>query len=122
MKPREKKPATVFRIIDRATGKARGSYSRAYCDEYDFDSVQRARTANCHGMFNDHEKYAIAEYKVTYELINPESDTADDCPQKPELTGDELRFSQYVGKMISASFREAFGRGGPALDNGKEEV
>lgn len=73
MKPKEKKPETVFRIIDRNSGEAVGSYSRAYCDEYDFSSVSEARNANCHGMFEDKEKYKIAKYKVTYTLIE------DDC-------------------------------------------
>lgn len=73
MKPKEKKPETVFRIINRNTGEAQGSYSRAYCDEYDFDSVSEARNANCHGMFLDQNQYKIAKYKVTYELIE------DDC-------------------------------------------
>lgn len=72
MKPREKKPEIVFRIIDRKTGEVTGSYSRAYCNEYDFESDERARSANVHGIFKDKEKYAIAQYKVTYELINPD--------------------------------------------------
>ncbi len=69
MKPKEKKPEIVFRIIDNETGEAKGSYSRAYCDEFDFNSVEEARTANIHGAFEDKEKYRIAKYKVTYELI-----------------------------------------------------
>ena len=69
MKPKEKKPETVFRIISNSTGESVGSYSRAYCDEYDFNSVSDARTANCHGMFEDKEKYSISKYRVTYELI-----------------------------------------------------
>lgn len=69
MKPHEKKPQEVYRIIDRKTGKAVGSYSRAYCDEYDFESAEEARSANCHGLFEDREKYSIAKYRVTYELI-----------------------------------------------------
>ena len=69
MKPREKKPKTVYRIIDRKTGEPVGSYSRAYCHEYDFESAEEARTANCHGMFEDRKKYKIAKYKVTYELV-----------------------------------------------------
>lgn len=73
MEPREKKPETVFRIIDIETGNAVGSYSRAFCDEYDFTSAQEARTANCHGMFEDRRKYKIAKYRVTYELLE------DDC-------------------------------------------
>lgn len=69
MKLRAKKPETVFRIIDRESNEAVGSYSRAYCDEYDFKSVDEARNANCHGMFKNTDKYKIAKYRVTYELI-----------------------------------------------------
>ena len=70
MKPREKKPEMIFRIIDRTTGDAMGSYSRAYCNEYDFYSSDEARNANCHGIFQDVGKYKIAKYMVTYTLIN----------------------------------------------------
>ena len=69
MKPREKKPDIVYRIIRRKTGEAVGSYSRAYCDEYDFYSKEEARAANCHDMFKDRRIYKIAKYKVTYELL-----------------------------------------------------
>lgn len=72
MKPREKKPETVYRIINKITGEAEGSYSRACCDEYDFRSPEEARGANCHGIFEDTEKYDIAKYRVTYELIEDE--------------------------------------------------
>jgi hypothetical protein len=74
MKPAEKKPETIFRIIDRKTGETVGSYSRAYCDEYDFASISGARNANCHGAFLDKSKYSIAKYRVTYELIEAECD------------------------------------------------
>jgi hypothetical protein len=74
MKPREKKPEIVFRIIDRADGKPMGSYSRACCNEYDFTSPTSARHANCHGMFQNKEKYSIAKYKVTYTLIEEDVD------------------------------------------------
>ncbi len=73
MKPKEKKPETVFRIIDKNNGIAVGSYTRACCDEYDFYDVWSARNSNCHGMFKDKAKYKIAKYKVTYTLIE------DDC-------------------------------------------
>ncbi len=72
MKPKEKKPEIVFRIIDNETGEATGSYSRSYGDEFDFKSESEARNANCHGMFKDKDKYSIAKYKVTYELIEDE--------------------------------------------------
>ncbi len=70
MKPREKKSETVFRIIDRASGEPQGVYSRACCDEYDFESPSRARSSNIHGTYENREKYAIAKYKVTYDLID----------------------------------------------------
>lgn len=76
MKPKEDKPEIVYRIINRQTGIAQGSYSRAYCDEYDFNSISAARNANCHGLFLD-DKYKIAKYRVTYELIE------DDVEEKP---------------------------------------
>jgi len=80
MKPREMKPETVYRIVQRGekgfgkAGEHVGSYSRACCDEYDFGSVYSARNANVHGEFEDEKKYAIAKYRVTYELLDP------DCP------------------------------------------
>ena len=74
MKPKEEKPKIVHRIIDRQTGKAQGSYSRACHDEFDFASASEARHANCHGMFEDKEKYAIAKYEVTYTLLNENCD------------------------------------------------
>lgn len=69
MKPKENKPETVFRIISKETGETVGSYSRAYCDEYDFKSIDEARNANCSGIFKNTDKYKINKYKVTYELI-----------------------------------------------------
>lgn len=69
MKPGEKIPEIVYLIIDRVTEEPQGSYSRAYCDEYYFSSPEKARNANCHGMFLDRAKYKIAEYRVTYTLI-----------------------------------------------------
>ena len=74
MKPLEKKPETVFRIIDNVTGEPVGCYSRAYCDEYDFRSVAEARNANSHGIFKNKEKYRIAKYKVTYTLIEEDTE------------------------------------------------
>ena len=74
MKPAEKKPEIVYRIIERRTGEPVGSYSRAYCDEYDFRSVEEARRANVHGIFEDKAQYAIAKYRVTYELLEPDAD------------------------------------------------
>lgn len=73
MKPKEVKPEIVYRIIDE-DGYLTGSYSRAYCHEYDFNSIEEARNANCHGIFKNKEKYKIAKYKVIYELIEESCD------------------------------------------------
>ena len=78
MKPKEKKPEVVCRIINRETGDAVGSYSRAYRDKYDFKSAYEARLANCHGKFTDEKKYKIAKYKVSYELIEDDCDIEED--------------------------------------------
>lgn len=67
VKPKEQKPAIVYRIIDRTTGEVMGSYSRAYCEEYDFESPAQARNSNV--LFQDRARYAIAQYRVTYELL-----------------------------------------------------
>ncbi len=74
MKPTEKKPAIIYRIINRDSGSAVGSYSRSCHDEFDFRTPEEARNANCHGTFKDGEKYAIAKYRVAYELIDPDCD------------------------------------------------
>ena len=66
-------PKTVFRIIDRKTEEHQGVYSRAYHDEYDFNSAEEARNSNCHGIYQDKGKYKISKYRVVYELIE------DDC-------------------------------------------
>ena len=74
MKPKEKKPEIVYCIINRETGKAKGSYSRGYCDEFDFSSVGKARHANCRGVFENKGKFAIAKYRVTYTLLDEDCD------------------------------------------------
>lgn len=64
---------TVYKIHDRETGVIQGVYSRYCRDETEFSSVSRARSANCHDVYEDKEKFKISKYKVTYELIE------DDC-------------------------------------------
>ena len=59
----------IFRILDRKTDEPQGVYGRDYRDEYDFDSADDARDANCHGIYQNKEKFKIAKYRVTYELI-----------------------------------------------------
>lgn len=78
MKPKERKPEIVYRIICRNTGREQGSYSRACCDEYDFGSPEDARTANCHGIFEDKVEFAIAKYEVTYTLLDGDCDAIEE--------------------------------------------
>lgn len=102
MKPAEKKPARVFRIINRANGQAVGSYSRTYCDEYDFNSVREARTANYHGEFEKKKKYSIAEYEVTYKLINPDCDKEEpDSVQQKQKQDDDEAIEKLVADGVS---------------------
>jgi len=69
---------TVFRIIDKGTQEVVPSYNRSYHDKFDFASVGEARTANCHGMFKNKDKFAINEYRVTYTLVNRDVDANED--------------------------------------------
>ena len=78
MKPREKKPDIVYRVISRASGEACGAYSRAYCDEFDFTSPSEARSSMFSGEYQDKSRFKIAKYRVTYELIE------DDCDVPPK--------------------------------------
>lgn len=73
-KPRSERPRTVFRIIDRKTGRVEGVQSPARHEEYDFDSPSSARRANCHGIHSDPRKFKIAKYRVTYTLIEDDVD------------------------------------------------
>lgn len=103
MKPQEKKPETVFRIISSRTGKPVGSYSRACCDEYDFRSISEARNANFSGTFNDKLEYKVAKYKVTYELLD------EDCDPP---TDEERAFLESKRAAVEArrkAFREKYG-------------
>lgn len=65
---------TVFRLFERGTDNPTGAYSRAYHTEYEFASVDDARSSNVHGLFSDPLKYRVAQYRVTYELINADVD------------------------------------------------
>lgn len=101
MKPKEKKPETVYRIIGES-GHAVGSYSRACHDEYDFGSMSEARSANCHGEFRNKAKYKIAKYRVTYELIDGDCDPA---------TGEEIKEEIIKTEQDAALEKEMDERG-----------
>ena len=76
MEPKEIKPVVVYRVINRSTGVTVGTYSRSFRDEFEFSSAAEARAANCHGMFQDKGNYAIAKYRVTYELLDGDAEEA----------------------------------------------
>lgn len=69
MKPKEKKPEIVYRVFDNHSKEEVGAYSRSYCTEYDFTSIEEARSSNVHGIYLDQHRYKIRKYKVTYELV-----------------------------------------------------
>ena len=91
-------PKEVFRIIDRETDKPVGSYSRAYHDEFDFNSAGQARNANCHGMFEDRQKYKINKYRVTYELIE------DDCDKNEPIK--EVYIPPHIKSLLDKLDRD----------------
>jgi hypothetical protein len=96
MKPKEKKPEIVYRIVDKETGNFVGSYSRSCCDEYDFGSAEEARNANCNGEFLK-PKYKVAKYKVTYELI--EDDENDETIFESSLIVGETYRLKHSGQF-----------------------
>jgi len=59
----------VFKIWDKKLKKYTGSYSRAYHDEYEFDSEDSAFNANVHGMYHDTDTYEIHEIEISEKLI-----------------------------------------------------
>ena len=113
MKPKEKKPETVYRIIDSKSGMAVGSYSRAYCNEYDFESVPQARTANCHDTFKDKVKYGIAKYRVTYELIEDNCDkpNEEDIKKHEQDKLDQELFRKSPGAWLTESLSKSLKEG-----------
>lgn len=80
MKPKNK---DVFVIHDRESGEAQGVYSRAYHDEYEFSSAESARSANCHDIYLDKNKWRIAKYRVTYELIHEDAPADNEIVPEP---------------------------------------
>ena len=73
----------VYRVIERATGAPQYVYSQSCHDEVDFDSVEWARSSNCHDVYKERDIYAVAKYRVTYELLDPDVDGGADDPPKP---------------------------------------
>lgn len=64
----------VYMIVNRHLGGICGAYSRAYHDVYEFNSPGEARNSNVHGIYKDKKEFDIAEYEVTYKLLNPNKD------------------------------------------------
>jgi hypothetical protein len=57
---------TVYRILDKEANSYVGVYSRACHDEFDFDSEKEARSANCHGTYQDTDRYDVVKMKRYY--------------------------------------------------------
>lgn len=107
MKPREPRPQTVYRVLDRETHVAQGAYSRACCDEYDFVSPEEARRSNCHDTFMERAKYRVAKYRVTYELIDDDVDPP---------TQEEMEASRAAEERRQALEAEMDAKGVEGLD------
>jgi len=60
----------IYKIIARRTGSSLGAYCRSYHNDYDFHSVDEARSANVHGLYKDAASYRVAKYRVRLELID----------------------------------------------------
>lgn len=110
MKPKEKKPETVYRLVNAETGAFVGSYSRAYCDEFDFESVEQARSANCHGLFRDKSAYRVVKYRVIYELIDDDVDppTEEEILESERRRKEQLEIEEEVADMGNLDVYEKF--------------
>ena len=78
MKPKERKPGIIYRVVDIEKGTFCQAYSRAYCYEVDFESAEEARSSLFNDEYQDREKYKIAKYRVTYELVDDDCDAVED--------------------------------------------
>lgn len=68
----------IFRITDNETGKFEGVYQSGNYDQYDFSSIESARSSNCHDTYKNKVKYKISKYRVTIELIDDDADPPDE--------------------------------------------
>ena len=66
----------IFRIINKETSEQEGVYQRGNYDQFDFHSIESARSSNCHDTYKDKVKYGINKYRVTIELIEEDIDPA----------------------------------------------
>jgi hypothetical protein len=60
---------TVYKIWDKQLGQFASAYSRAYHDEWEWETEERALNSNCHDIFKDASRYEIVKYKVKYEEV-----------------------------------------------------
>ena len=110
---RNNKDKEVYRIIDKENGSHQGVYDRSYNNSYDFDSPCSARSANCHGIYKDWDKYKINKYKVTFTLIEEDCEdkwTLEMKEEKKERENDPVFISvkeemdRQMDKMFSGMF------------------
>lgn len=67
--PHKKTVEFKFKIWDKEAERWATAYSRAYHDEEEWDSEDRALNSNCHGIFKDEERYEVVKIKVTREPL-----------------------------------------------------
>ena len=89
---------TVYKIFDKEKKGYTGSYSRACHDQYEFNSESEALNANCHGMYNDTDKYEIHEVEVVETVVKalpPKKEHADQTRKKKEQ---EAKVEEYLSR------------------------
>lgn len=62
-------PKVVYMLFDKNNKGPIGVYSRAYHNEYEFESESDARTSNVHGIYQDKEEFKVKKFMVSYKEI-----------------------------------------------------
>ena len=79
-------------------------------DEYNFNSVQEAREANCHGIYKDKTKYKIRKYELV--LVEDDCDPATEmekaCAEEEKKREKEIqeRCNEMARKVYRKSYNE----------------
>jgi len=87
----------IYRVINKKTGDPEGVYQRGNYDQYDFSSVNSARSSNCHDIYQNKTKYGISKYRVTIELIEEDVDP----PNEDEIlkAGEDEKIEQKMNEL-----------------------
>lgn len=92
----------IYRIVDRETDEEIKVYMPPTArNEYNFESVSEARNSNCHGIYQNKERYKIRKYK----LVLVEDDC--DAPTEEELVQAEQKNTQ-MNKISRIIFGKSY--------------